>query len=88
MSLLDFINEAKSSAEKTIAKLDKLIQKRRKEHEGKISKYDIPLQDFEYLTPKEREEMHQAKLALPSSGELVSQAKQRIQARIKARKQK
>lgn len=86
MTFSDYIKEKKKDPTETINRLDKLIKKRRADHEKKISVYDLPLQDFEYLTTKERKEMHQAKLSLPGQGELVKQAKERIQARIKARK--
>lgn len=77
-----------TKAQATIDKLDKIIKRERAAY-IKHYPYDrYAPRDLNFLTPKQREELHQAKLALPSYGEEATAAKKRIQARIKARKQK
>lgn len=45
----------------------------------------IPL-DLDFLTPEERGEFHRAKLALPSQGQLMREARERLMRRAENRK--
>lgn len=41
---------------------------------------------IDFMTPEERQEMHELKLMLPSDGQLIQEAKERIRARLAARR--
>lgn len=69
--------------EQTINRLSSLIEERKPKG---YSEMTVNLSEVSYLTELEREELHSAKMSLPTSSELASLAKQRNTERFAKRK--
>jgi hypothetical protein len=73
-----------------IERLSNLIAERKAEYiqtHGNSLYELIPL-DLDFLTSEEKEEFHKAKLALPSQGQLMKEARERLLKRVMDRNSK
>jgi hypothetical protein len=70
----------------TIEHIGSIINARKAEWVAANPKCEYVPFDTDFLTDAERSELHDAKLQLPSSGELAQQASERLKAKIAARK--
>lgn len=70
----------------TIERIGSIITARKAEWTTANPKCEYVPFDTDFLTPEERGELHDAKMQLPSTGELAQQASERIRAKRAARK--
>jgi hypothetical protein len=70
----------------TIERIGSLVNARKADWVAANPKCEYVPFDTDFLTPEERSELHEAKMQLPSSGELAQQARERLKAKRAARK--
>ena len=70
-----------------IDRIGKIIHARKADWSAANPKLEYVPFDTDFLTPEERSELHEAKMLLPSSGDLAQQASKRLRAKLSARKE-
>jgi hypothetical protein len=70
----------------TIERIGSIVNARKAEWIASNPKCEYVPFDTDFLTTEERSELHEAKMQLPSTGELAQQASERLKAKVAARK--
>lgn len=73
-------------AKETIERIGQLATDRLADWTEKNGKRDYIPHPFDFLTSEEKSELHEAKMQLPSTGELAQQARERLKAKVAARR--